>query len=409
MMNHLMSLPVRLAALAMITGALAATSLGATGRQCGPGTAGTGEYCAGNANGQDPAPATPPAVEPPSEGQPTTVSGTLSGGTTTLEVANSSNDPNTAEVAINLAGTGTLIIKVGNETITVVVAPDGTTTITPAGGETITISGPGNTTPGRIVITVTPDGVSYKLTTPGTKEVMIGNARARIPGTATITKGGGTTTYELRGSGRCTATLDPVVENEFNAAENIQCTIESPGGNGSARTVAAAATRSFKDVIKTGGRNDKISAGPGADLVNAGGGRDLIRGDHSLASMKLRANARRAYAAAISRVSGPDVLFGGDGKDLVFGDGGNDTILGGDGGDRLRGNLGNDALSGGDGDDRLNGGAGRDRIRGGNGGDRIRARGNGLDIIDCGNGRDEVWVGSSDRVFSNCENVHRYG
>jgi Ca2+-binding RTX toxin-like protein len=409
-MNPMKRLSVQLAALALITGAVGATAIAATSRQCAPGAAGNGGYCADNANGEDPPPATPPAVEPPAEGEPTTVSGTLDGGTITLEVANSSNDPDTAEVAINLAGTGTLLIKVGNETITVVVAPDGTTTITPEGGEAITVSGPGNTTPGRIVIRVSPAGVSYRLTTPGTKEIRIGNARARIPGTATITKGGGTTTYALRGSGNCNATLDPVVENEFNSAEDIQCTIESPGGTGSRRTVAAAAAaKSFKDVNKNGRRNDRISAGPGADLVNAGGGRDLIRGDHSLASMKLRANARRAYAAAISRVSGPDVLFGGDGKDLVFGDGGNDTILGGDGGDRLRGNLGNDALSGGDGDDRLNGGAGRDRIRGGNGNDRIRARGNGLDIIDCGNGRDEVWVGTSDRVFSNCEIVHRYG
>ncbi|MCW2990393.1 MAG: calcium-binding protein [Solirubrobacterales bacterium] len=408
-MNLLKRLPVQLALLALLMGALAVTAIGATSRQCAPGAAANGDYCAGNSNADDPPPATPPAVEPPAEGQPTTVSGTLSGGTAEVEVTNSSNDPGTAEVAVNLAGQGTLIVHVGDQTITVVVAPDGTTTITPEGGDPITVSGPGDTTPGKIVVTVTPDGVSYKFTTPGTKEIRIGNAKAKIPGTATITKGNGTTTYALHGSGSCSATLDPVVDNEFNAAEDIQCTIESPGGTSSRRVVAAAAAGNFKDVIKTGGRNDRISAGPGADLVNAGGGNDLIRGDHSLASMNLRAGARRAYAAAISRISGADVLFGGDGNDRVFGDGGKDTIIGGKGADRLQGNLGNDAVSGGDGNDTIDGGAGRDSIHGGNGDDKIYARGNGLDSIDCGNGRDEVWAGNRDRVFSNCETVHRAG
>jgi Ca2+-binding RTX toxin-like protein len=407
-MNLLKRLPILLAVIALLAAVVGGSALAATSRQC-QGGVDDPDYCASNANNQDPPPAGAPAPQPPQEGQPTTVAGTLTGGTVVVEAPNSGN-AGEIEVAVNVAGVGTLIINVGLETIVVTVAPDGTTTITPEHGDPIVVSGPGHTTPGIIVITISSDGTTtYALKTPGTKTVKIGNSSAKVPGTATISKSADSASYRLNGSGSCTATLDPALETTFNSAEDIQCTIESPGGSSSRRALPRVSARSFRDTIRTGRLADRISAGPGKDLVNAGGGNDLIRGDHSLASMKLGANARRAYAATVSRVSGADSLFGSDGNDRIFGDGGNDSLYGGDGNDRLRGNLGNDGISGGGGDDRIDGGAGRDRIRAGNGNDKIRARGNGLDTIDCGSGRDEVWVGDRDRVFSNCETVHRFG
>ncbi|MCW2506069.1 MAG: nitrous oxidase accessory protein [Actinomycetia bacterium] len=359
--------------------------------------------------GDNAPPSTPPAVQPPVAGELTTVAGTLGGGTQTVEVTNSSNDPGTTELAVNLAGAGTLIITSGDQTITVTVADDGTTTITPEGGEPIVVSGADGKTPGTVEIKVTPDGVTYTLSDPGSKTVKIGETTLTVPGTATIQKSAGKTTYDIKGEGICIADLDPAVSNDFTSGQNVQCTIDQGvGGAGRRSVTAAAAAKSRRDSIRTGSRNDRISAGPGADSVSSGGGNDLVRGDRSLAVQGLTASARRAYTAAIKRVSGPDRLHGEAGNDRIYGDGANDTIWGGTGNDHLFGNLGDDHISGGVGDDVIDGGAGRDVIYGGAGNDLIRSKSNGKDTISCGAGRDTVLAGPFDVVFTDCERVVRH-
>jgi Ca2+-binding RTX toxin-like protein len=335
------------------------------------------------------------------------VAGTLNGGETrTVEVASSSTDTGTTEVAVNVAGVGTLVVKAGDEVITITVAADGTTTITPDGGEPILVKGEDGKTAGTVEIKITPQGVTYSLVDPGTKTVQIGNATASIPGTATITKEEGKITYQLRGSGECEADLDPGVSNVFNAGAAIQCTIDQGPTGTTARALRAGGGK-HSDTIRTGNLADRISAGPGADLVNSRGGNDLVRGDHSLASMGLSASLRHAYAAAVKRISGPDRLRAGAGNDRVFGDGGNDTIWGQSGADRLLGNLGDDRIFGGGGDDVIDGGAGRDQIDAGAGDDIVRADSNGKDSVGCGAGNDTVYAGPFDVIRSDCEKVVR--
>src|SRR4051794_8653150 len=112
------SLSVQFVVFALVAGCVGATAFAATSRQqqCAPGTSNS-DYCANNANSDDPPPSTPPAVQPPESGQAPEVAGTLSGGTQTLEVSSSSNEPGTADVQVNLAGAGTLIVKAGDQTI----------------------------------------------------------------------------------------------------------------------------------------------------------------------------------------------------------------------------------------------------------------------------------------------------
>jgi Ca2+-binding RTX toxin-like protein len=345
---------------------LVAASVSAQSVSCSPGTGQVSAYCPNNTNPDNPAPSTGPTVQPPQPGQRTTVAGTLNGGTQTLEIASSSSKPGTTEFAINLAGSGTLIIKSGDQTVTIVVAQDGTVTIDPGdGGEPITVSGDGHS-PGRIEISITPDGVTYSLVDPGEKTVKVGNATATIPGTATITRSEGKTIYNIKGKGDCVADLDPAVANAFNADKAIQCEIES-GSSVQSRALATSfgKTRS-SDVFKLGNLADRVFSGPGRDLVHGNGGGDIIRGG-----------------------SNKDSLYGDAGNDRLFGDGSDDHLYGGAGNDRIRG------------------GDGRDFVDGGSGNDVIRNTAQSLDTIKCGSGRDVVYAGPLDKVFSDCEVVHR--
>ncbi|MDI1298135.1 retention module-containing protein [Methylotenera sp.] len=64
-----------------------------------------------------------------------------------------------------------------------------------------------------------------------------------------------------------------------------------------------------------------------------------------------------------------DQLYGDAGNDTITGGAGNDQIYGGDGNDNLQGNAGNDVIYGGAGNDNIIGGAGKDIIIGGAGND----------------------------------------
>jgi Ca2+-binding RTX toxin-like protein len=354
-----------------LAGALVALGIGAAtlaqaqGTNCPPGTTNPA-YCANNSNPSDPPPATPPAVQPPAEGQAPEVAGTLTGGTRTIEVPSSSNEPGTANVQINVAGNGTLIIKAGDQTITVTVAPDGTTTIDPGNGEEPIVVGGAGGAPGTVEITITPDGVTYDLKAPGEKTVQIGNATATFPGTASITKEGNKTTYRVRGNGDCEADLDPNEANSFNAGDNVACVITSGTSTQSRANINSFGKTRASDVIKTGNKRDRIQSGPGKDYVHANGGADYIRGG-----------------------SNDDSLYGDGGNDRIFGDGSDDHLYGGAGNDQLRG------------------GDGRDFVDGGPGNDVIRNTAQSLDTIKCGSGRDVVYAGPLDKVFSDCEVVHR--
>lgn len=331
---------------------------------CPPGTA-TSSYCAGNANDADPPPSTAPAVQPPKPGQAPEVAGTLSGGTQTVEVSSSSN-PGTASVRVNLAGTGTLVVKSGDQTITVVVAPSGETTIDPGNGEApIVVSGAGGA-PGTIQIDITPDGVSYSLVAPGRKTVRIGGAAATVPGTATITSSEDRMTYLLAGEGSCTVSLDPTVANALTAGDAMACAIDAGASTTSRAAVSSFGRAPASDVLRLGNLADRVLAGPGRDLVYGNGGADLLRGG-----------------------SNRDSVHGGAGNDRVFGDGSDDHLYGDAGADRLRG------------------GDGRDFVDGGAGDDVIFVRGQGLDTVACGPGHDVVVAGPYDRVFSDCEVVRR--
>lgn len=352
-----------LTAVLVSLGFLGATVASGQSNDCPPGTTNPA-YCASNGNADDPPPATPPAVLPPQAGQPPKVAGTLLGGTQSLEVASSSSEPGSADIEVNLAGVGTLIITAGDQTITITVDEDGTTTIDAGdGSEPITVSGDGGA-PGTIGIKITPEGVTFSLKAPGTKTFRIGNAEATIPGTATITKSAGKTTYDLKGKGDCNATLDPTVANVFNASKSIACEIDNDTTGG--RAVRAFGKAAASDLISTGNLRDKIRSGAGKDLVHANGGNDLVRGG-----------------------SNKDSLFGGLGNDVLYGDGSDDRIYGG---------PGNDKIYPGD---------GRDFVDAGSGNDVIRNRAQSLDTIKCGAGRDVVYAGPLDKVFSDCETVHR--
>lgn len=112
------------------------------------------------------------------------------------------------------------------------------------------------------------------------------------------------------------------------------------------------------------------------------------------------------------RISGNDVIGGGNDSDTLLGDSGRDRINGGPtGNDRLNGGSGNDRLVGGSGNDKLVAGTGRrDVLLGGRGNDRVNTRDNrGGDIANCGESRrdrDRAAVNRGDRVRG-CERVSR--
>ena len=85
--------------------------------------------------------------------------------------------------------------------------------------------------------------------------------------------------------------------------------------------------------------------------------------------------------------AGVDNIDGGDNNDQLYGGDDNDTILGGAGNDLLFGDAGNDNLQGGDNNDTLRGGAGNDTLDGGTGND-ILIGGAGNDVLTGGIGSD---------------------
>lgn len=338
---------------------VAATAFGQS--SCPPGNSQVGSYCQSSSN---PPPSTPPAEQPPEEGKPATVAGTLNGGTKTVEVSNSSTDSGTTSVALNIAGAGTLIVKAGDQTLTLVVKPDGSQTLTTPDGTVVNFAGAGGL-PGTIQVTISASGISYSLTDPGEKTISIGKSSVTVPGEATITKNADATTYDIKGAGDATANLDPNVENHVKTGNNVASNITS--GNAASARGKLRAGKKGRDVIRTGNLRDRVSTGPGADVIRSRGGNDRV--------------------------------LGGGGADVIYGGAGNDTLLG---------NLGDDIINGGAGNDTITGGAGRDIVNGGPGNDRIYNRSNGPDTINCGSGRDVVFAGPADKIADNCEVVHRY-
>jgi Ca2+-binding RTX toxin-like protein len=357
---------------------------------------------------QNPPPLTAPTAQTGSDGS-TTVAGTLNGQTLTLTAAPPADPSKPTELKINIAGEGTVIVQAGSTVVQVTVQKDGTTTITPpGGGDPIVIKGADGKTAGQIVITVTGGVVSYELTDPGQKTIQVGKAAMTVPGAATITKESGKTTYEVKGTGNCRASLDSTVANDFTADKGVQCYVDTPSLGASTRSVRAATQRGSRhDVITTGDKADLISGGLGADTLNGRGGNDVIYGDRSLASLHAKIRVVMAVAAAADSVGGPDKIIGGVGNDKLYGDGGNDTVDGGAGKDLIYGNNGDDVLRGSAGNDDLTGGFGRDRISGGPGDDVMHVRGRGLDTVTCGAGNDTVYAGPQDKVSSDCEKVVR--
>jgi RTX calcium-binding nonapeptide repeat (4 copies)/WD40-like Beta Propeller Repeat len=74
--------------------------------------------------------------------------------------------------------------------------------------------------------------------------------------------------------------------------------------------------------------------------------------------------------------------------------------------DVIRGTGAADVLCGLDGNDRIRAGPGRDSIYAGPGNDTVFTRDGRRDIVSCGSGRDRVIGDRTDRVQSDCENVH---
>ena len=110
---------------------------------------------------------------------------------------------------------------------------------------------------------------------------------------------------------------------------------------------------------------------------------------------------------AIEGFAGNDTLNGGAGSDIIKGGAGDDTIDGGADNDQLYGGDGNDILIGGAGDDLLSGDAGNDNLQGGTGNDSLRggagndtlSGGDGNDILIGGAGTDVLAGGSGSDVF----------
>jgi serralysin len=121
------------------------------------------------------------------------------------------------------------------------------------------------------------------------------------------------------------------------------------------------------------------------------------------------------FAVTVLADGGNDVARFGSGRDFFNGHSGRDVVWGGVGNDWIRAGLGDDVVQGGPGNDYIVGMEGRDAIRAGDGNDRAgggdgsdRLWGDaGADFLLCGTGRDATTAGARDRVFHDCESVHR--
>lgn len=104
--------------------------------------------------------------------------------------------------------------------------------------------------------------------------------------------------------------------------------------------------------------------------------------------------------------AGRDFFNGHQGRDRVWGGPGNDWFRGGLNSDTIRGGRGNDDIVAMEAHDVIRGGRGNDRLWGSGGNDRVIG-GPGADLVICGTGRDAAAVDRVDRVFADCETVHR--
>ncbi len=139
------------------------------------------------------------------------------------------------------------------------------------------------------------------------------------------------------------------------------------------------------DTIEGGNGNDFLHGGSEDDVITDTQGDDLIWGDGGNDALNGGAGADQAFGGdgndTIYGGAGADVVVGGRGNDIMYGDNGlitnnvldpngdNDVMDGGEGNDRLYGGGGADALNGGEGDDTLEGGAGADGMIGWDGND----------------------------------------
>jgi len=127
---------------------------------------------------------------------------------------------------------------------------------------------------------------------------------------------------------------------------------------------------------------NEIQGTTGVDTITGTAGNDAIAGfagDDTLNG--------GAGSDVIKGGDGNDIINGGADDDQIYGGAGNDTIDGGTGNDLIYGDDGNDNIIGNDGNDVIYGGAGNDTINGGNGNDIISG-GAGTDILTGGAGVD---------------------
>lgn len=159
------------------------------------------------------------------------------------------------------------------------------------------------------------------------------------------------------------------------------------------------------DTIYAGTEDDTVFGGAGTDVIDGGSGRDFIiygTGDDTIYG-----GAGDDYIDDIEgqRLSGTNLVYGGDGADRVYTGQDADTTYGGAGADTVSGEEGNDLIYGGAGADLLLGEDGRDtfvmqdgdfaqgdRVDGGSGGDDFDT----LDLSGYGWARTDIFYNSSD-------------
>jgi len=193
-------------------------------------------------------------------------------------------------------------------------ASTGSSTITAAEEEAITIVG-GGTTLGRTHTVSLSAAKATTLTVTGANSVLLG----AIADATTLSK--------IDASGHTGI--------EFSA-------------DGSASTVAMTITGSAGVPTTAGGTVNTLTGGSKADVITGGAYKDVINGGN-----------------------GDDIITGGAGNDVLSGEVGNDNIDGGDGNDSLSGYSGNDVLAGGAGVDTIDAGSGADTVDGGSGNDLL--------------------------------------
>jgi Ca2+-binding RTX toxin-like protein len=247
----------------------------------------------------------------------------------------------TLTIALNSAGTGSVISLNGQDIAT--------------------IAGVKDLTAGDISLTASPVRDSSYVASNYAQEI-IGNGSAE---TTTATK----STALFGGAGADTFT-----------GSSAQDYADMGSGNDSANMGAG------DDSARGGTGNDTLLGGAGADTLLGEDGNDSLSGEAG--------NDRLVGGAGIDMLYGGldnDALDGGADNDSLYGGTGNDQILGDAGADSLVGDLGSDTLSGGDGDDTL--------LGYGTAGEYLTsaAQNDGTDILSGGDGNDQLWLGAGDR------------